>query len=75
VTHAVLGQGTAQGEAWVEGQLDLLWNGKMADVVTVLEGLDLDQERYPPEVRQAPGYFQANQTRMRYDYFRECATP
>jgi hypothetical protein len=28
-----------------------------------------------PEVRQAPGYFQANQTRMRYDYFRETGYP
>ena len=75
VAHGVFGQGTAQGKAWVEGQLDLLWNGQVADVVTVLEGLDLDQARYPPEVRQAPGYFQANQTRMRYDDFRETGYP
>jgi hypothetical protein len=41
----------------------------------VLEGLDLDQARYPPEVRQARGYFQANQMRMRYDDFREAGYP
>ena len=29
VAHAVFGQGTAQGKAWVEGQLDLLWSGQV----------------------------------------------
>jgi hypothetical protein len=75
VAHTVFGQGTAQEKAWVEGQLDLLWRGQVAKVAMGLEGLDLDQERYPSEVRQAPGYFQANQTRMRYDYFREAGYP
>jgi hypothetical protein len=32
--------------------------------------LDLDQERWPDEVRQAPGYFAGNRKRMRYDEFR-----
>jgi hypothetical protein len=75
VANAVFGQETPQGGKWIEGQLDLLWNGQVAEVVTTLEGLDLDQERYPPEVRQAAGYFRSHQARMRYAYFREVGYP
>ncbi len=75
VTDAVFGKGTPHGKAWIEEQLDQLWDGQVAQVVTVLEDLDLEQERYPPEVNQAPGYFRSNQTRMRYDYFREAGYP
>jgi hypothetical protein len=75
VTDAVFGKVRPQGKEWVEGQLDLLWSGEVRKIVTALEGLNLAQERYPPEARQAPGYFRSNQTRMRYDYFREAGYP
>jgi hypothetical protein len=75
VRDAIFGKGTSQGKEWVEGQLDLLWRGQVAEVVTALDDLALEQERYPPEVRQAPGYFRSNQMRMRYDYFREAGYP
>jgi hypothetical protein len=39
-------------------------------VETALEELDLDHKRWPDEVRQAPGYFEGNRKRMRYDRFR-----
>jgi hypothetical protein len=75
VTDAVFGKERPPGEEWVEGQLDLLWSGEVRKIVIALEGLNLEQERYPPEARQAPGYFRSNQTRMRYDYFREAGYP
>jgi len=75
VMDAVFGKEMPQGREWIEGQLDLLWSGQVAEVVMALEGLDLEQERYPPQVYQAPGYFHSNQARMRYDYFREAGYP
>lgn len=75
VTEAVFGRQTSQGQAWVEEQLDCLWGGRVGAVVQELEGMGLDQERYPPEVQQAPGYFRSNQARMRYDEFRAAGYP
>ena len=47
----------------------------MAEVVRVLDQMDLRQERYPDLVREAPDYFRSNQQRMRYDEFREQGYP
>ncbi len=75
VANAVCGKDTSEAKGWVEGQLDRLWNGAAGKVVTVLEGMGLDQDGYPPEVSQAPGYFRSHQARMRYDVFREEGYP
>ena len=47
-----------------------MWAGEVKPVEAALAGLDLDQERWPDEVRQAPGYFESNRKRMRYHEFR-----
>ncbi|MEK6574991.1 MAG: hypothetical protein AABZ58_11855 [Chloroflexota bacterium] len=70
VANAGWADSAAAAQAWLEQQLDGLWQGQVSRVVAELEGLGLDQERYPSEVRQAPGYFRSNQERMRYDQFR-----
>jgi len=70
VSKAVFGEQSPEGKVWVEEQLGHLWSGKVKKVETALEGLDLGQKRWPDEVRQAPGYFQGNRKRMRYDEFR-----
>ena len=70
VAKAVFGEQTPQAKQWAEEQVDLLWEGQVWRIVTTLEDLDLDQDRWPDEVRQAPGYFKSNQKRMRYDDFR-----
>jgi hypothetical protein len=75
VGRAVYGESSDLSRVWVERQLDGLWNGRVADVVVVLEGMDLANERYPDEVRQAPGYFRNNQNRMRYDEYRAAGFP
>ena len=75
VAKAVFGDQTPQEKQWVEEQLNLLWEGQGEEIVTALEGLGLDQDRWPDEVRQAPGYFETNQKRMRYDDFRAKGYP
>jgi hypothetical protein len=70
VSKAVFGERSAEGKEWVEEQLDHLWSGEVKKVEAALEELDLGQKRWPDEVRQAPGYFEGNRKRMRYDEFR-----
>jgi hypothetical protein len=70
VGKAVFGEQSAEGKEWVEERLDHLWAGEIKQVEAALAVLDLDQERWPDEVRQAPGYFESNRKRMRYDAFR-----
>jgi hypothetical protein len=75
VANAVCGDRTPEARQWTEGQLDLLWDGQVTQVVTTLDSLDLQQERWPDLVREAPDYFRSNQARMRYDVFREQGLP
>jgi hypothetical protein len=70
VSKAVFGEQSPEGRGWVEERLAHLWSGKLKKVEAALEELDLGQERWPDEVRQAPGYFEGNRKRMRYDEFR-----
>jgi hypothetical protein len=70
VANAVMGDQTPEAKQWADGQLDRLWQGGVAEVVAALGGLNLNQDRYTDLVRQAPGYFESNQARMAYDYFR-----
>jgi hypothetical protein len=75
VANAVCGQHTPQAKQWTTAQLDLLWAGQVAAVVTTLDRMDLQQERWPDLVREAPDYFRSNQERMRYDVFRQQGLP
>ena len=75
VANAVCGEHTAQAKQWTEQHLDLLWIGQVAEVVTTLDGMQLQHERWPDLVREAPDYFRSNQERMRYDVFRDQALP
>jgi hypothetical protein len=70
VGKAVFGEQSPEGKEWVEERLDHLWEGEVKQVEAALEALDLNQKRWPDEVRQAPGYFEGNRKRMRYDEFR-----
>jgi len=70
VGQAVFGERSAPAKEWVDHQLDSLWEGRVRSVERALEVLNLDQEKWPDEVRQAPGYFSNNRKRMRYDEFR-----
>ena len=70
VGQALYGEGSKQTKEWVVKRLDDLWQGQGWAVVGDLRALDLDQRQVPDEVRQAPGYFESNLARMRYDQFR-----
>jgi hypothetical protein len=75
VGNALCGEQTPAAKQWTELHLDLLWDGRVAEVVSALDRLDLRQERYPALVREAPDYFRSNQERMRYDDFRAQGYP
>jgi hypothetical protein len=70
VAQAVFGEQSPEGKEWVEERLGHLWEGEVRKVEAALDELGLDQERWPAQVRQAPGYFEGNRKRMRYDEFR-----
>jgi len=75
VGQSLYGEGTKRTRQWVGKRLDDLWQGKGWAVVGDLRALELDQRQFPDEVRQAPGYFESNLARMRYDQFREEGYP
>lgn len=75
VGNAVWGEGSDRARAWVAPLLDQLWVGQGEAVLKALQGLDLTAEPYPDEVRQAPGYFEHNLPRMRYDEYRAQGYP
>lgn len=70
VGNALCGEQTPAARQWTDRYLDLLWEGRLAEIVSALDQLDLRQERYPALVREAPDYFRSNQERMRYEVFR-----
>jgi hypothetical protein len=75
VSRAVFGEQSPEGKGWVQERLAHLWSGEVKKVEVALEGLGLDQKRWPDEVRQAPGYFEGNRKRMRYGEFRAQGYP
>jgi hypothetical protein len=75
VGNALYGEQTPAAKRWTERHLDLLWDGCVGEVVSVLDRLELQQERYPALVREAPDFFRSNQGRMRYDVFRAQGYP
>jgi len=75
VGQAVYGEGSEKTKAWVEANRDALWAGQGWAVVGALHALRVDQSSVPDEVRQAPGYFESNLARMRYEQFRAQGYP
>ena len=75
VAHAIHGESKPEAAIWVERRKDELWEGEVEPVVRELQALNLNHSNYPPEVRQAPGYFWNNRERMQYDEFRKAGYP
>jgi len=75
VGQAIYGEGSEKAKAWVEANLEALWAGQGWAVVGALRALPLGQSSLPDEVRQAPGYFESNLARMRYEQFRAQGYP
>ena len=75
VGQTLFGEGSEKTKKWVGSYLDALWEGKGQVIVDGLRHLDLEQDSLPDEVRQAPGYFESNLSRMSYDQFRAQGYP
>jgi len=75
VANEKFGDGSAAAKQWADARLDELWDGRVGVVLETLQAADLAQEKYSAEVRQAPGYFESNQRRMRYAEFRTAGYP
>lgn len=75
VANTVLGEQSPAARVWANAQLDRLWQGEVTTFTQNLVALDLDRATWPAEVREAPGYFEHNQPRMRYADFRAAGVP
>jgi len=63
---AIYGEGNAQRTTWAQQQLDSLWDGQVAQVLTVLEGYRGKGEA----VTDAISYYTTHQGRMDYPAYR-----
>jgi hypothetical protein len=75
VANAVHGEDKPEAAAWVERRQSELWAGRVEPVIRELKALKLEQSKYPDPVRQAPGYFENNRERMRFNEFRAAGYP
>ena len=75
VANEVLGEGSTAALTWVEARKDELWDGQVGTVVDALRYLCAQDTHWPPDVSQAPGYFEANHERMHYPDFRDAGYP
>ena len=75
VAKAAFGEGSLQSQQWVEKQADLLWHGRVKEVVSALHALDWNHISCLEDVRQSPAYFENRQSKMDYAYFRQAGYP
>lgn len=75
VSKAAFGEGTFQSQQWAEPQIDLLWHGRIEQVVLALHALNWDHISCLDDVRQSPAYFESRQSKMDYACFRQEGYP
>ena len=75
VSKAAFGEGSLPSQQWVEKQADLLWHGRVKEVVSALHALDWKHISCLDDVRQSPAYFENRQSKMDYAYFRQAGYP
>ena len=75
VSKAAFGEGSLQTQHWVEKQAELLWHGRVKEVVNALYALDWTQITCLDDVRQSPAYFESRQSKMDYARFRQEGYP
>lgn len=75
VSKAAFGEGTSQAKQWSERQVDLLWHGRVEDVVIALRSLDWKQITCLDDIRNSPAYFETRQSKMDYARFRQEGYP
>ena len=75
VAKAAFGDGTSQAQQWTHQQVDLLWHGRVEDVVTALQLLDWDQIACLEDIRNSPSYFETRKHHMDYVRLRQEGYP
>jgi hypothetical protein len=75
VAKAAFGEGTVPSQQWAENQIDLLWHGRVKDVVRALQQLDWERIACLEDIRQSPTYFESRQSKMEYAHFRQAGYP
>lgn len=77
VGNTVYGMGEEKAKAWVEEQLDLLWEGEGKKAIKNIKGLKVRRKEKREVVRETLTYLRNQQRRgrLRYKYFRERGLP
>jgi len=75
VSKAAFGEGTFQSQQWAEQHIDLLWHGRLKEVVSALYALDWNRISCLEDVRQSPTYFESRLSKMDYARFRQEGYP
>lgn len=75
VAKAVFSEGTPQAQQWTQRQVDLLWHGRVEEVVTALQDLNWDQLNCLEDIRNSPSYFETRKQYMDYARLRREGYP
>jgi len=75
VGKAAFGDGTTQAQQWAHKNIDRLWHGRVAEVVTALQTLDWKHISCLDDIRNSPAYFESRQTNMDYARLRQEGYP
>jgi len=73
--EAAFGEGTPQAQQWRQKQVDLLWHGRVEEVVTALQALDWNHITCLEDIRNSPAYFETRKQRMDYARLRQEGYP
>ena len=75
VAKAAFGDGTPSAQQWAQRQVDLLWHGRVEDVVTALQALNWNQITCLEDIRNSPSYFETRKHNMDYARLRRESYP
>jgi hypothetical protein len=75
VAKAAFGDGTPSAQQWTQRQVDLLWHGRVEEVVTGLQVLDWDRITCLEDIRNSPSYFETRKQYMDYARLRQEGYP
>ena len=64
VAKAAFGEGTPPSQQWAEKQIDLLWHGRVEEVLRTLHQLNWEKISCLEDIRQSPAYFESRQSKM-----------
>ena len=73
--EAAFGEGTQPAQQWTQEQVELLWHGRVEDVVTALQVLNWDRITCLEDIRNSPSYFETRKHNMDYARLRQEGYP